>query len=74
MWHFNRLVLKERADYFCQLVVEEQDILSAYVDMPKFNKYWLDYRQRGIEKNTSLLWEVIALAMWLRQQRKMQAG
>ena len=37
--------------------------------MPKLLKFWQDYQARGDEKNAESLWNGVALAMWLRQQR-----
>ena len=71
MWEFNRLILKERADYFYQITLDEQENLKPYVNMPKLLKFWQDYQIRGDEKNAESLWNGVALAMWLRQQRKL---
>ena len=36
--------------------------------------YWQEYLRQGEEKQAELIWLGVALAMWLRQQRKIQAS
>ena len=69
MWEVNRLILKERAEYFYQITLDERANLKPYVDTGKLMKFWDDYLSRGDEENAELIWSGIALAMWLRQQR-----
>lgn len=69
MWEVNRLILKERAEYFYQITFDEQANLKPYVDIGKLMEYWDDYLILGEEKHAELLWSGIALAMWLRHQR-----
>ena len=69
MWEFNRLILKERAEYFYRTMVDEQAHLKPYVDMGKLLKFWSDYLTLGDEKHAEMLWSGVALAFWLRLQR-----
>jgi len=72
MWEVNRLILKERAEYFYQITLDEQTNLKPYIDMPKLLKFWQDYLTLGDEKHAALIWSGVALGMWLRQQRNMK--
>jgi hypothetical protein len=74
MWEFNRLILKERADYFYQITLDEQANLKPYVDLSKLMKAWQQYLTSGDENHADWIWSGVALAMWLRQQRKSYAG
>ena len=74
MWEFNRVILKERTDYFYQLTLDEQESLRPYVDLPRLLGFWQDYLTRGDERQVVLIWSGIALAMWLRLQRNMSAS
>jgi asparagine synthase (glutamine-hydrolysing) len=71
MWEVNRLILKERAEYFYQITLDEQANLKPYVDTAKLMKFWEAYLTRGEEEHAELIWSGIALAMWLRQQRRL---
>ena len=73
MWEVNRLILKERADYFYQITSDEVETLKPYVDTRKLMKYWEDYLTRGDEGQAVSLWSGVALAMWLRRQRQLAA-
>jgi asparagine synthase (glutamine-hydrolysing) len=70
MWEFNRLILKERADYFHQATLDERENLKPYIDVYKLERFWQEYLTLGDEKHAELIWSGIALAFWLRQQRK----
>jgi asparagine synthase (glutamine-hydrolysing) len=74
MWEVNRLILKERADYFYQTTCDEQAHLEPYVDVPKLMRFWQEYLTLGDENHAELIWSGIALAMWLRRHRNMQAN
>ena len=74
MWEVNRLILKERADYFYQITLDEQENLKPYIDLRKLMKFWQDYLTLGDEKHAELIWSGIALGMWLRQQRNMMVN
>jgi asparagine synthase (glutamine-hydrolysing) len=74
MWEVNRLVLKERAEYFYQVTCDEQANLKPYVNLRKLMQAWQEYLTLGEEKHAELLWSGIALAFWLRRQRKIQAN
>ena len=74
MWEVNRLILKERADYFYQVTLDERETLKPYVDMNKLIKFWHEYRSLGDETHASLIWSGIALAFWLRRHRNMLAS
>jgi asparagine synthase (glutamine-hydrolysing) len=71
MWEVNRLILKKRSDYFYQITIDEQESLKPYINMPKLLKFWHEYRTFNDEKHAEMIWSGIALAMWLRQQKKM---
>jgi len=73
MWEVNRLILKERAEYFYQITLDEQANLRPYIDLRKLMKFWQDYLTLGDEKHAELIWSGVALAMWLRHQRRMIA-
>jgi hypothetical protein len=68
------LILKERADYFYQITCDEQAHLEPYVDVPKLMRFWQEYLTLGDENHAELIWSGIALAMWLRRHRSMQAN
>jgi asparagine synthase (glutamine-hydrolysing) len=72
MWEVNRLILKERAEYFYQITCDEQANLKPYVNLGKLMKAWHEYLTAGDEKHAEWLWSGVALAMWLRRQREMQ--
>jgi asparagine synthase (glutamine-hydrolysing) len=74
MWEVNRLILKERAEYFYQITLDEQANLRSYIDLRKLMKFWQNYLTLGDEKHAELIWSGVALAMWLRHQRNMNAG
>ena len=74
MWEVNRLILKERAEYFYQITCDEQASLKPYVDLKKLMTFWQNYLTRGDEKHADLIWSGIALALWLRRQRELQAS
>ena len=71
MWEVNRLILKERADYFYQITSDEKENLKPYVDTHKLMKFWEEYLTCGDEEHAALIWSGIALGMWLRQQRRL---
>jgi hypothetical protein len=71
MWDVNLLLLKERAEYFYQTTLDEQANLKSYIDMPKLLKFWQEYLTLGDQKHAESLWSGVALAMWLRNQRKL---
>jgi hypothetical protein len=70
-WYFNQLVLKESADYFHQLILDDQENLKPYIAMPKLLRLWHQYSTSGVEKNAELIWYGVALAMRLRRQRSL---
>jgi hypothetical protein len=72
MWEVNRLVLKERADYFYQVTRDERASLQPYIDMQKLMGFWQAYLTRGDEKEAESLWAGAALALWLRGQRSLR--
>jgi asparagine synthase (glutamine-hydrolysing) len=74
MWEVNRLILKERKDYFYQATQDEQTHLQPYVDMRKLNRFWDEYLTHGDETHSHLIWSGIALAFWLRRHRNMVAS
>ena len=74
MWEFNRLILKERADYFYQVTCDEQANLKPYVNLEKLMQAWQEYLTLGDETHAEWLWSGIALASWLRRQRKLRAS
>ena len=74
MWEVNRLILKERAEYFYQITLDEQENLKPYIDMRKLLKFWQDYLTLGDEKHAELIWSGVALGMWLRHQRNMMVN
>jgi asparagine synthase (glutamine-hydrolysing) len=74
MWEFNRLILKERADYFHQTTLDERENLKPYVDVQKLENFWHEYLAFGNENHSEMLWSGVALAFWLRQQGNMSAG
>ncbi len=39
MWEYNRLILKNRAEYFHQATLDERNSLKPYVDTQKLEKY-----------------------------------
>ena len=65
------MILKERAEYFYQTTLDEQANLKPYVDLRKLMQFWQEYLTLGDEKHAELIWSGVALAMWLRQQRKL---
>lgn len=71
MWEVNRMVLKERAEYFYQITCDERAYLKPYVDLPKLMKLWQEYLTLGHETHAVLIWSGVALAMWLRRHRNM---
>ncbi len=71
MWEVNRLILKERADYFHQATLDEREVLKPYVNTQKLEKFWQEYLTHGEEKNAAQIWSGIALAFWLRRHRNM---
>lgn len=71
MWEFNRFILKERADYFYQITCDEQANLKPYVDLGKLMQAWQEYLTLGEEKHAEWIWSGVALAIWLRRQRKL---
>jgi asparagine synthase (glutamine-hydrolysing) len=71
MWKVNRLILKERAEVFYQITLGEQVSLKPYVDTTKLMKFWDDYLSRSDEEHADLIWSGIALAIWLRHQRRL---
>jgi asparagine synthase (glutamine-hydrolysing) len=71
MWDVNLLILKARADYFYQITLDEQANLKPYIDLHKLMKFWQEYLTLGDEKHAGFIWLGVALAMWLRQQRKL---
>ena len=74
MWEVNRLILKARAEYFYQITCDEQSSLKPYVDLGKLMQCWQEYLTRGEEKHSEWIWSGVALAMWLRRQRDLQAS
>ena len=74
MWEVNRLILKVRAEYFYQITCDEQSSLKPYVDLGKLMQCWQEYLTRGEEKHSEWIWSGVALAMWLRRQRDLQAS
>jgi hypothetical protein len=74
MWEVNRLVLKARAEYFYQVTCDEQASLKPYVDLGKLMQAWQAYLTLGDEAHADWIWSGIALAFWLRRQRKIQAN
>jgi asparagine synthase (glutamine-hydrolysing) len=72
MWQVNRIILKDREEYFYQITSEEQANLETYIDMSKLMKFWHEYLSRGDEKHADLLWSGVALALWLRRHRAME--
>jgi asparagine synthase (glutamine-hydrolysing) len=74
MWEVNRLILKERAEYFYQITSDEVPSLKPYVDTGKLMKFWDAYLIRGEEEQAESIWSGVALAMWLRHQRNMNAN
>lgn len=74
MWEFNRLILKERADYFHQTTQDERDNLKPYVDVQKLENFWNEYLAFGNEEHSEMLWLGVALAFWLRRQRDLTAN
>jgi len=73
MWETNRLILKEKAGYFYQITHDERENLKPYINLPKLFQFWDDYLARGEEKEAESLWAGTALAMWLRQQRRVHS-
>jgi asparagine synthase (glutamine-hydrolysing) len=71
MWEYNRLILKNKAEYFHQATLDERDSLKPYVDVQKLERIWQEYLTQGDEKNAMLIWSGIALAFWLRRHRNM---
>ena len=74
MWEVSRLILNERAEYFYQITLDEQANLKPYIDMRKLLKFWQDYLTLGDEKHAELIWSGVALGMWLRHERNMNAN
>jgi hypothetical protein len=74
MWEVNRLILKERAECFYQITSDEVPSLKPYVDTGKLMKFWDAYLIRGEEEQAESIWSGVALAMWLRHQRNMNAN
>ena len=74
MWEVNRLILKERSEYFYQITLDEQANLMPYIDLRKLMKFWQDYLTLGDEKHAGLIWSGVALGMWLRHERNMNAN
>jgi asparagine synthase (glutamine-hydrolysing) len=71
MWEFNRIILKERADYFHQATLDGRENLKPYIDVGKLENFWHEYLTLGDEKHAEMLWSGVALAFWLRRQRGM---
>jgi asparagine synthase (glutamine-hydrolysing) len=74
MWKVNRLILKERAEYFYQVTCDEQANLKPYVNLGKLMSFWYEYLTHGDENRAEWIWSGIALALWLRRQRKLQTS
>ena len=71
MWEYNRLILKNKAEYFRQATLDEKESLKPYIDTKKLEKIWQEYFTQGDENHTELIWSGIALAFWLRRHRNM---
>jgi asparagine synthase (glutamine-hydrolysing) len=71
MWEYNRLILKNRADYFYQVTLDERENIKPYVDIQKLEKFWREYLTDGIEDHAVQIWSSMALAFWLRRHRNM---
>lgn len=67
-WLLNLLVLKSQADYFHQVLDESRDSLEAYIDLGKLDHCWDHFFSTGENKPATLIWDAIALALWLRRQ------
>jgi asparagine synthase (glutamine-hydrolysing) len=74
MWEFNRLILKARAEYFYQVTCDEQASLKPYVNFEKLMQAWQEYLTLSDETHAEWIWSGIALALWLRRQRRIQAS
>jgi asparagine synthetase B (glutamine-hydrolysing) len=48
MWEINRLILKERAEYFYQITLDEQASLKPYVDLRRESHWPCGFDNKGI--------------------------
>lgn len=71
MWYFNFMLLMQKADYFIQLIRDERETLSNYVDYPKLSLYCDEFLHHPNEEHAVQIWNATALAMWLQQQREL---
>jgi asparagine synthase (glutamine-hydrolysing) len=69
-WPFSLEILRQRKDYFRQLFDESRPALSQYIDFPKLEKNWRFFFANGNEDAAGLIWDGIALALWLRRQER----
>ena len=69
MWQVNRLILKERAEYFYDITSDEREHLRPYIDLRKLMGFWDEYLTVGDETHAEMIWSGVALALWLRRER-----
>ena len=69
MWEVNRLILKERAEYFYDITTDEREHLKPYVDLHKLMGFWDEYLTLGDETHAEMIWSGVALALWLRREK-----
>lgn len=68
-WAVNLLVLKNKSDYFHQVLNESRDTLGAYIDLSKLDQCWDRFFATGEDEAAVLIWDAVALALWLRRQK-----
>lgn len=69
-WPFSLEIIRRRKDYFQQLFDESRPALSPYIDLPKLENNWRIFFSNGNDDAAGLLWDAIALALWLRRQER----
>ena len=70
-WSVNLLVLKSKKDYFRQLLDDGRGTLDSYIDLKKLDELWDRFNSSGDDESASLIWDAIALALWLRRQKSL---
>lgn len=69
-WPFSLEILQQRKEYFWQALDEGRLPLSQYLDFPKLEANWRLFFSSGDQDAAGLIWDGIALALWLRRQER----
>jgi len=68
-WAVNLMILKNQAAYFRLVLEESRESLKVYVDFSKLDQSWDRFIATGDDDAAALVWDAVALALWLRRQK-----